>query len=294
MHDKLFALPVIKQLSAYISQRQLGELPLIIVSHPKVRGAVSIQGAQLIDWQPCGQKPCIWLSSESAFKAGTAIRGGIPICWPWFGPAGSPSHGFARILPWQFTAHNEHEDGVILTFTLTDNEYTRKLWPHEFTLILRMKLGESCELELESYGDFETTAAMHTYLNIGDIQKTTVYGLGGHYFDKVSDREVYEDKPLKINSHTDRIYSEPEEYSLIRDDSWSRTIEIHHYHNSDVVCWNPWAELSCSMQDMPNNGYKQMVCVETARINQPMKSENQHPARLSLVMMTRDNKPQDW
>lgn len=87
MHDKLFALPVIKQLSAYISQRQLGELPLIIVSHPKVRGAVSIQGAQLIDWQPCGQKPCIWLSSESAFKAGTAIRGGIPICWPWFGPA---------------------------------------------------------------------------------------------------------------------------------------------------------------------------------------------------------------
>lgn len=75
MHDKLFALPVIKQLSAYISQRQLGELPLIIVSHPKVRGAVSIQGAQLIDWQPCGQKPCIWLSSESAFKAGTAIRG---------------------------------------------------------------------------------------------------------------------------------------------------------------------------------------------------------------------------
>ncbi|ELX8378055.1 D-hexose-6-phosphate mutarotase [Providencia vermicola] len=293
MHDTLFALPVIKQLSAYISQRQLGELPLIIISHPKVRGAVSIQGAQLIDWQPHGQKPCIWLSSESAFKAGTAIRGGIPICWPWFGPAGSPSHGFARILPWQFTAHNEHEDGVILTFTLTDNDYTRKLWPHEFTLILRMKLGETCELELESYGDFDTTAAMHTYLNVGDIHKTTVYGLGGHYFDKVSDREVYADKPLKITAHTDRIYSEPEEYSLVRDDCWSRTIEIHHYHNSDVVCWNPWAELSCSMQDMPNNGYKQMVCVETARINQPMKSESQHPARLSLVMMTRDNKPQE-
>ena len=293
MHDKLFALPVIKQVSAYITQRQLDELPLIVISHPKVRGAVSLQGAQLIDWQPAGQKPCLWLSSESAFKEGVAIRGGIPICWPWFGPVASPSHGFARILPWQFTAHNEHEDGVILTFTLTDTDYTRKLWPHEFTLILRMKLGETCELELESYGDFETTAALHSYFNISDIQKATVYGLGGHYFDKVADKEAYVNEPLKFNKHTDRIYSEPEEYSLLRDDGWARTIEIHYYHNSDVVCWNPWAELSCSMDDMPNNGYKQMVCVETARINVPMKSEAQHPARLSLVMVSRDNKPQD-
>lgn len=292
MHDKIFALPVIKQISPYITQRQLGDLPLIVISHPKVRGAVSLQGAHLIDWQPAGQKPCLWLSPESAFKEGVAIRGGIPICWPWFGPVNSPSHGFARILPWQFTAHNEHDCGVILTFTLTDNEYTRKLWPHEFTLILRMKLGETCELELESYGDFEATAALHSYFNISDIQKTTVYGLGGHYIDKVADREAYISEPLKFNKHTDRIYTEPEEYSLLRDDGWNRTIELHHYHHSDVVCWNPWAELSCSMQDMPNNGYKQMVCVETARIHMPMKSEAQSPSRLSLVMVCRENKPQ--
>ena len=293
MHDKLFALPVIKQVSAYITQRQLGELPLIVISHPKVRGVVSLQGAQLIDWQPSGQKPCLWLSAESAFKEGTAIRGGIPICWPWFGPVNSPSHGFARILPWKFTAHNEHDEGVILTFTLTDTEYSRKLWPHEFTLILRMKLGETCELELESYGDFEATAALHSYFNISDIQKTTVYGLGDHYLDTVADKEIYISEPLKFNKLTDRVYTEPEEYSLLRDDGWARTIEIHHYHHSDVVCWNPWAELSCSMKDMPNNGYKQMVCVETARINAPMISEAQHPARLSLVMVCRDNKPQD-
>ncbi len=147
--------------------------PLIVISHPKVRGAVSLQGAQLIDWQPAGQKPCLWLSSESAFKEGVAIRGGIPVCWPWFPVLVMV---FARILPWQFTAHNEHEDGVILTFTLTDTDYTRKLWPHEFTLILRMKLGETCELELESYGDFETTAALHSYFNISDIQKPPSMG----------------------------------------------------------------------------------------------------------------------
>lgn len=155
-----------------------------------------------------------------------------------------------------------------------------------------MKLGETCELELESYGDFEATAALHSYFNISDIQKATVYGLGGHYIDKVADREAYISEPLKFNKHTDRIYTEPEEYSLLRDDGWNRTIELHHYHHSDVVCWNPWAELSCSMQDMPNNGYKQMVCVETARIHMPMKSEAQSPSRLSLVMVCRENKPQ--
>ncbi|MEI9697993.1 D-hexose-6-phosphate mutarotase [Moellerella wisconsensis] len=289
MNDKIFDLPVLKQISPYLSQRQLGELPLIVISHPKVRGAISFQGAQLIAWQPSGQKPCLWLSENSEFKPGTAIRGGIPICWPWFGPAGTPSHGFARILPWEFTAHNEHDDGVILTFTLSDNEYTKKLWPHDFTLILRFKLGETCEIELESYGNFSATCAMHSYLNISDIQKTAVYGLGSHYLDKVTDKQEYNASTLRVNGRTDRIYTESDEYSLVRDDGWQRTIEMHHYHHSDVVCWNPWAELSCSMPDMPNNGYKQMICVETARINKPMIPDNAEPARMSLIMRCRDH-----
>ena len=288
MNNKIFSLPVLNQLSPYISLRQLDELPIIVIVHPKVRGAISLQGAQLIAWQPSGQHPCLWLSEQSQFKAGTAIRGGIPICWPWFGPVATPSHGFARILPWTLTAHNEHEGGVILTLTLSNNKHTKKLWPHDFTAILRFKLGETCELEFESYGDFEATGALHTYLNVNNIQKTSVYGLGPHYFDKVTDRESYSASVLKITGHTDRIYTEPEESSLVRDDGWQRTIELHHYHHSDVVCWNPWAELSCSMQDMPNDGYKHMICVETASLNQPMKTNNDHPARLSLVMRCRN------
>ncbi|MEG2115535.1 MAG: D-hexose-6-phosphate mutarotase, partial [Hafnia sp.] len=130
MSEKIFSLPVQEQITPYISQRQIDELPIVVVNHPKVRAAVTLQGAHLLTWQPSGEKPVLWLSSESAFKNGVAIRGGIPICWPWFGPAGQPAHGFARNLPWTLAAHDEDENGVILTFTLEQSPESKKYWPH--------------------------------------------------------------------------------------------------------------------------------------------------------------------
>ncbi|MDN6110391.1 MAG: D-hexose-6-phosphate mutarotase, partial [Enterobacterales bacterium] len=155
MSEKIFTLPVQEQITPYISQRQIDELPVVVVNHPKVRAAVTLQGAHLLSWQPSGEKPVLWLSSETAFKNGVAIRGGIPICWPWFGPAGQPAHGFARNLPWTLTAHDEDESGVILTFTLEQSPESKKHWPHDFCLIARFKLGEVCEMELESHGEYE-------------------------------------------------------------------------------------------------------------------------------------------
>lgn len=124
MNEKVFTLPVVEQISPYISQRQLDELPVVVVSHPKVRAAISLQGAHLLAYQPSGEQPIIWLSNNTPFKEGIAIRGGVPICWPWFGPTAQPAHGFARILPWTLSAHDENENGVILTFTLEDNDMT--------------------------------------------------------------------------------------------------------------------------------------------------------------------------
>ncbi|CVB84476.1 Putative glucose-6-phosphate 1-epimerase [Serratia marcescens] len=128
MNEKIFTLPVSEQISPYISQRQLDELGVVVVSHPKVRAAVALQGAHLLAWQPSGEQPVIWLSNNTPFAKGKAIRGGVPICWPWFGPVAQPSHGFARNQPWSLTAHDEDDNGVILTFTLKDNEQTRKLF----------------------------------------------------------------------------------------------------------------------------------------------------------------------
>ncbi|MCG3462765.1 D-hexose-6-phosphate mutarotase [Xenorhabdus bovienii] len=289
MLDKIFSLSVVEQISPYISQRNIEGFPLIVVSHPKVRGAISIQGAHLITWQPSGEKPVLWLSDNTEFNTGTAIRGGIPICWPWFGSTSAPSHGFARILPWEFRAHHENENGVILTFTLQDNADTHKLWPHEFTLIARFKLGETCEIELESHGEYQATCALHSYFNISDLNQIRVSGLGAHFIDTVADKKQYVHEDLTFKGRIDRIYTEPEDFSLLSDTLWKRTIEIHHYHHSDVVCWNPGAELSNSMKDMSKEGYKNMVCIETARINSPQLSRNNNPARLSVVIRCRKN-----
>ncbi|MEQ1963763.1 D-hexose-6-phosphate mutarotase [Xenorhabdus khoisanae] len=287
MLDKIFSLPVVEQISPYISQRNIDGFPLIVVSHPKACGAISIQGAHLLTWQPDGEKPILWLSDKTPFKAGTAIRGGIPICWPWFGPVSAPSHGFARILPWELKAHHENENGVILTFTLQSSAYTHKLWPHEFTLIARFKLGETCEIELECHGEYQATGALHSYFNVSDINQVRVSGLGAHFIDTVADRVEYVHEDLIFKGRTDRIYTEPDDFSLLRDSLWQRTIEIHHYHHSDVVCWNPGAELSNNMKDMSREGYKNMACIETARINNPFHPRNGNPDRLSVIIRCR-------
>ncbi|QJW55347.1 Putative glucose-6-phosphate 1-epimerase [Serratia plymuthica] len=288
MNEKIFTLPVTEQISPYISQRQLEELPVVVVSHPKVRAAVALQGAHLLAWQPAGDKPVIWLSNNTPFKKGSAIRGGVPICWPWFGPAAQPSHGFARNQPWNLTAHDEDDNGVILTFTLKDNEQTRKLWPHAFTLIARFKLGEECEIELESHGDYQATAALHTYFQIGDIEQVKVAGLGEPYIDKVAGgAEARQTGDLAFIGQTDRVYTQPDAFSLIKDPSLQRTIEVHHHHMSDVIAWNPGVELSCSMADMANDGYKTMVCVETGRVSKPLVAAGEQPARLAVTFRSR-------
>lgn len=289
MTEKLFSLPVVNQISPYLSLRQLGELPVLVVSHPKVRAAVTLQGAQLIAWQPNGEKPVIWLSEKSAFAPGKAIRGGVPICWPWFGPAGEPAHGFARNQPWTLSAHDENEDCVLLTLELASNPQTKALWPHDFTLFARFRLGERCEIELEAHGDYQATCALHSYFCIDDINEVEVSGLGQPFIDKVKDGEpgTAADGRQRYAGRVDRIFTQPEDCSLIQDKAGQRVIEVYHHHHSDVVTWNPGVELSCSMGDMANEGYQTMVCVETARINAPMKSAVEQPARLATTFRVR-------
>jgi glucose-6-phosphate 1-epimerase len=288
MTSKLFTLPVLKTITSVISQRQIDELPVLVIDHPKVRAAITLQGAHLLAYQPQNEQPILWMSSESAFKTGVAIRGGVPICWPWFGPAGQPSHGFARILPWELTSHQENEQGVELILTLKQNAETLELWPHDFTLTARFELGTECHIELESNGDFETTSALHAYFNIGDINNVKVSGLGKNYIDKVDGGKTAQQQgPLAFKGQTDRIYTAPEATSLIIDSALDRTLVIEHHFNSDVVAWNPGAELSASMKDMADDSYKTMVCVETANVSAPQKSNVSSPAKLAMTISQR-------
>ncbi|MDR3430982.1 MAG: D-hexose-6-phosphate mutarotase [Rouxiella aceris] len=285
MTEQLFTLPVLKQLSPAISECQIADLPMLAISHAKGRAAITLQGAHLLAWQPTGEKPVIWLSSKTPFQPGVAIRGGVPVCWPWFGPAGQPPHGFARLLPWQVTAHSEDDQGVNLTLTLKDSEETRKLWPHAFTLHAHFSFGDQCSIELESHGDFETTSALHAYFEIGDIAQIKVEGLGQPHIDKVAGGITAQQQgALTFDGQTDRIYTAPEVESLIVDPVLDRTISVTHKHNSDVVSWNPGEKNSISMKDMADDGYKTMVCVETAAVTASQISTSAEPARLAMII----------
>lgn len=148
MINKIFALPVIEQLTPVLSRRQLDDLDLIVVDHPQVKASFALQGAHLLSWKPVGEEEVLWLSNNTPFKTGVALRGGVPICWPWFGPAaqqGLPSHGFARNLPWALKAHNEDDNGVMLTFELQSSEATRNTG-RTISRCWHVLSGQTCEL----------------------------------------------------------------------------------------------------------------------------------------------------
>lgn len=289
MINKIFALPVIEQITPVLSQRQLDELDVIVVDHPQVKASFALQGAHLLSWKPAGEEEVLWLSGNTPFKNGVALRGGVPVCWPWFGPAEQkdlPSHGFARNLPWTLKAHNEDDNGVVLTFELQSSDATRQYWAHDFTLYARYKLGKTCEIELEAHGEFETTSALHTYFNVGDINAVKVSGLGDRYIDKVNDAQegVLADGVQTFPDRTDRVYINPEACSVIHDTALNRSIEVIHHHHCNVVGWNPGPALSVSMGDMPDDGYKTFVCVETACATVKQKASEEKPSRLAQTI----------
>lgn len=289
MMDKFSALPVIEQLSPVLSRRLCDQLDIVVIDHPAVRAAIALQGAHLLSWTPAGARDGLWLSDITPFTKGSALRGGVPFCWPWFGPAaepGLPAHGFARNLPWTLSAHQEDDNGVMLTFELHDDEYTRQLWPHAFTLFARFRLGKSCEIELEAHGEFTTTAALHSYLQVGDIAAVSVSGLGDTYIDKVADGQqgILADGIQTFPDRIDRVYLTPDACSLIHDKSLDRTVAIAHKHHSNVVGWNPGPALSHSMGDMPDDGYRRFVCVETAVVSKPQQTRREQPSRLAVAI----------
>lgn len=289
MINKIFALPVVENITPVISRRQLDELELIVIDHPQVKASFALQGAHLLSFKPAGEEEVLWLSGNTPFKNGVALRGGVPVCWPWFGPAqqqGLPAHGIARILPWTLTAHNEDENGVVLTFELQSSDATREYWPHDFTLFARFKLCQTCEIELEAHGEFETTSALHTYFNVGDISAVKVSGLGDRFIDKVNNaqEDVLADGVQTFPDRTDRVYLNPEACSVIHDSALNRTIDVIHHHHSNVVGWNPGPALSVSMADMPDDGYKTFVCVESACVTVPQKTTEEKPSRLAQTI----------
>lgn len=241
-----------------------------------VRGSaeVMLQGAHVTQWSPAGAKPVIWLSPAAKFAPGKSIRGGVPICWPWFGPHGSestyPAHGFARTVPWEIVASASEGDTDVIRLRLLDSETTRAQWARPSELTLEIRVGADLELTLttRNIGKFPITVgeALHTYFAVGDVRQARIQGLDGlSYIDKVDGFKTKLQKgAVTIDGEVDRIYLDSSDDCTIDDPAWKRRIRIAKRESRSTVVWNPGPAKAQQMGDFGGpDGHLGMLCVES-------------------------------
>ncbi len=253
-----------------------GGFPLIEVCNDQATALISIYGGQVLSFKPQGSaQDLMFLSQQAYYAEGKAIKGGAPICWPWFGPdpdgAGRPSHGFVRNRLWRVISTEALSSGETkIILGVEDMEETQVLWPFAFKLVLEVVVGAKLTLALVTCNcsdrPFPLTQALHTYFAIGDIAKTTVQGLAGtSYIDKVAGGEVKtQTGDVTITSEVDRIYQNVPSRLVIDDGAWQRRIVIESVGSHTAVVWNPWVDVAAKMADLQDDDYLRFICVETA------------------------------
>lgn len=236
---------------------------------------IYLHGAHITSFVLKRQKPVIFLSSEAKYQPGKAIRGGIPISWPWFADhptdSSKPAHGFARTSLWEVRgtkAITMGETEIILG--LSDSEETHKLWDYSFDLELKVAVGQelNTKLKMTNTGsqDFAVTTAFHSYYNVGNVKDISIRGLEDtEYVDKVDNFSIkLQNGPVKISDETDRIYIDTGLECVIGDPIFNRKIRIGKSGSNSTVVWNPWAQKAKLMNDLGDEEYESFVCVETA------------------------------
>ncbi len=242
------------------------DLPIVYIKHELAEAAISLHGGHLIGYKPTNEKDVIWLSEKAEFSTEKALRGGIPVCWPWFGKAAAPSHGFARTSMWSLQEHRESEKGVIVALTLEDNETTRKIWPHKFKNQIIFEIGSTLKVSLNTTNTddhaWSYSGALHSYFEVDAIANTSITGMGPTYRDSLQDGATFTGgDTLSFTTETDRVYTQPEAAITIQDSQ--RKLSISNEGDNCAVIWNPWQALSISMADMADDSFETMVCVES-------------------------------
>jgi D-hexose-6-phosphate mutarotase len=259
----------------HVQLREIADGVIIAeVSNQHALANITLQGAHVATFQPRGEEPLIWLSPKAKFAPGKSIRGGVPLCWPWFGPhktdSSLPGHGFARTVPWQLLQTRANEDGsTFLRFGLIESDTTRTQWPHSCTAQLEVTVGKALRVELitsnTGNAPFELSEALHTYFYISDVGNMSIRGLEGcDYLDKVQDfARCTQQGPIVIESEVDRVYVNTEADCVIEDKGLKRAIRIAKQGSKSTVVWNPWTEKAEKMGDFGPALHRDMVCVES-------------------------------
>jgi len=257
-------------------------LPLIVVTSPKCYAVISLYGGQILEFKPTDKPALLWLSPVALFEPGKAIRGGVPLCAPWFGPHRSkreqnsdlgkvyPNHGFARTSVWTKTSAQANQDhSVTITLALKHSEQSALVYPHQFTMELEFTLGDELTIEFaitnHSTATIECEWAMHSYFAIDNIATAAVNGLDGYqYVDSANNANVEQlNGALTFNGEVDRYFITGSASQTIEN---STPISISGTNCNSVITWNPGAELAEKMPDISDKFYQQFVCVERGAI----------------------------
>jgi glucose-6-phosphate 1-epimerase len=255
-----------------------GGLPKVCVNAPSASAEIYLHGAQVTSWQPKDADEVIFLSAHSHWQDGRAIRGGIPICFPWFRAKAddpqAPAHGFVRTREWRLDSvtTREVDDAVIVTCSTESDALTRRWWPHEFRLVHRVTIGRTLGLELTVTNtgaallSFEE--ALHTYFRVGEARNVRVRGLDQvTYLDNTDgNREKTQSGDVFFAGATDDAYLKVHDAVELVDPDLHRTLRTDKENSATTVVWNPWQQGAASLADLGDDEWRTMACVEASNI----------------------------
>jgi glucose-6-phosphate 1-epimerase len=264
-----------------------------------------LQGAHLATWQPTGEQSVLFLSEKSLFTPGKAIRGGIPIIFPWFGSRTAtpdntridgPSHGFARTELWQLDFSALTGDDLHLSLSLAPSDRSRSLGFDHFRLAYQLTLGRNLHLRLTIANDgpapLRIEEAFHTYLHVGDVEQIQVHGLANaEYLDKTDNfhRKRQSQPAITPIAEIDRLYLNTTSPITLDDPTLHRRISITKANSSNTVVWNPWSTGAATLADMPPDGWRSMLCVESANANENALTLHPHEAHVMETTLSITN-----
>ena len=286
---------------------QLGELNCWRIRHGEAELVVAQQGAHIVSYQIDGDQPLIWSNPNAVFKQGKAIRGGMPVCWPWFGnfqrnpqrvqdmrqssePANA--HGEVRAIDWELMGMGEDGDALIIEFIQPKAEGRLPGWPHTVGVKLQIRLDAALNVSLISFNagpeDVSLSQALHSYFAVSDVHQVRVEGFDGvSYLNTLESWDTLKVQAgdITFTGETDRIYQDTPDLVSIVDPEWKRRIQIQTVGSKSSVVWNPWVEKTLTFSDMAADGWKGMVCVETANVTTDivtLKSGDMHVMGVSI------------
>ena len=254
-----------------------GGLPRLTLATDLCTAELYLHGAHLCYWQPRSHPhPVLWMSQASLFQAGAPIRGGVPICFPWFGPNArdpkAPAHGVARVSAWTLDRIEVEPDGTTaIGLSLASNAGALAAAPHDATLTCTVRLGHALSMALTVANSASTPLrfedALHTYFAMSDVRRVGVEGLAGATFVDKTDggkRKTQDERVITISGETDRLYLDTPATITVTDPGFGRRIRVAKTGSLASVVWNPWIAKSRAMPDFGDDEWQGMLCIETA------------------------------